>query len=48
MLEVIEMITEIVGKTKTILVKTQDIGEFCGIQPTTKWMERRRRKWDDM
>ena len=36
----------IVGKTKIIGIKIQQIRESCGIRPKNEWVERRRRELD--
>ena len=48
MLEANEMkvLRKTVGKTKIDRQRSQQIGEYCDIQPITEWMERRRREWD--
>ena len=38
---------KLVGKTKMDRIRSQQIGESCGIQPINEWMERRRRTWDE-
>ena len=48
MLEADEMkiLRKIVGKTKIYRIRSQQIREFCGIQPINEWVERRR-EWDE-
>ena len=49
MLEANEMkvLRKIVGKTKRDRIRSQQIRESYGIQPTNEWLERRRREWDE-
>ena len=48
MLEANEMkaLRKIVGKTKIDRIRSQQIREFCDIQPVNEWVERRR-EWDE-
>ena len=44
-----KVIKKIFGETKIDRIGSQQIREFCGIQPTNQWAERRRRirrEWD--
>ena len=42
-----KVLRKIVGKTKIDRIRSQQIGESCGIQPTNEWVVRRRREWDE-
>ena len=37
---------KIVGETVTDRIRSQQIREFCGIQPINERVKRRRREWD--
>ena len=41
-----KLLRKIVGKTKIDRIRSQQIRESCGIQTFNKWVERRRREWD--
>ena len=43
----IKLLRKIVGKTKIGTIRSQKIRESCGIQSINKWVERRRREWDE-
>ena len=40
----IKVLRKIVGKTKIDRIRSQQIREYCGIQPINEWVERRRRR----
>ena len=42
-----EILGKIVFKAKINVVWSQQIRKSCGIQPVNKWVERRKREWDD-
>jgi hypothetical protein len=43
----IEVLRKIVTRTKIDRTRSQQIREFCSIQPINEWMEKRRREWDE-
>ena len=49
MLEANEMklLRKLVCKTKIDRIRSQQIRESCDIQLINKWVDRRRRKWDE-
>ena len=49
MLEVneITLLRKIVSKTKIDRIRSEQIRESCGIQPSNEWVEKRRRGWDE-
>ena len=38
---------KIVGKTKINKIRSQQITEFCGVQPINECVKRIRREWDE-
>ena len=38
---------KMVDKTKVDRIRSQQTRESCGIPPINKWLERRRREWDE-
>ena len=41
-----KILRKIVGKTKIVRIRSQQIRESCGIQTLNEWVERRR-EWDE-
>ena len=39
------VLTKVVCKTKVYRIRSQQMRESCGMQPTNEWVERRRRDW---
>ena len=45
----LKLLRKIIGRTKVDRIRSQQIRESCGIQPSNEWAERRRsrREWDE-